>query len=249
MNGSFLDAAAKRNGVRIIAPDRPGCGLSDFKPHRTILDWPQDVLELAGYLEIDEFAVLGASGGGPYAAACGFKLPSRVTNVGLLAAVGPMNMMGSTAGMQSSNRIMFGIAKMFPKLVPYMMMSTERGVLEKPDRIIEQLKRGMLEVDVQVLENENLWSWFVEDLQEAFRSGVLGPSHDVLLYVQPWGFSLEDIQRPTFLWQGEEDTNAPLAMGQYMASLIPDCHAKILPGLGHLSVIVGKAEEALVLLR
>ena len=38
-------------GVRHIGIDRPGIGLSDFKPHRQILDWPDDVVDLASGLE------------------------------------------------------------------------------------------------------------------------------------------------------------------------------------------------------
>ena len=52
-------------GIRIIAIDRPGTGLSAFKRHREILDWPDDVVELADALGIERFGVLGISGGGP----------------------------------------------------------------------------------------------------------------------------------------------------------------------------------------
>jgi pimeloyl-ACP methyl ester carboxylesterase len=248
INARFMHDAAKKQGIRIIAPDRPGCGLSDFKKDRTLLDWPQDVLELADHLGIEKFAVLGASGGGPYATVCGFSISQRVTKCGLLASVGPINVPAAIKGMNFSNRIMFGIAKLFPALVPYMMLSTERGVLERPEKFVEQLKSSMPKVDVQAMDEENHWPWFIEDLQEAFRCGVHGPSHDMLLYARPWGFSLQDIQRPTIIWQGQEDTNAPISMGQYLASTIPDCQVKIFPDLGHLSVIVKKAEEALLLL-
>lgn len=52
-------------GLRLIAPDRPGYGGSDPKPGRSLLDWVDDVVELADALAIDRFAVLGVSGGGP----------------------------------------------------------------------------------------------------------------------------------------------------------------------------------------
>ena len=34
-------------GIRLVAPDRPGMGLSTFQPGRTLLDWPEDVTALA----------------------------------------------------------------------------------------------------------------------------------------------------------------------------------------------------------
>jgi len=57
-------------GVRLVSADRPGFGLSDRQPARTLLDWPGDIAALADHLGIDRFAVLGASGGGAYALAC-----------------------------------------------------------------------------------------------------------------------------------------------------------------------------------
>src|SRR5580765_7402671 len=59
---TFNGAIAAELGVRIIVPDRPGMGRSDFQPARRIVDWPNDVLELAAALKFDTFAVLGSSG-------------------------------------------------------------------------------------------------------------------------------------------------------------------------------------------
>ena len=37
-------------GLRVIAPDRPGYGRSDSKPGRSLLDWSDDVAQLADAL-------------------------------------------------------------------------------------------------------------------------------------------------------------------------------------------------------
>src|SRR5512138_1016983 len=86
---AFLARQADEAGVRLVGVDRPGMGLSTYKPRRRLLDWPGDVTELADALRIDDFAVVGFSGGGPYAAACAFAIPERVTACGLVASVGP----------------------------------------------------------------------------------------------------------------------------------------------------------------
>src|SRR5690606_14168411 len=65
---------ALARGIRIIAPDRPGLGLSSRLPGRRIADWPDDVCELVDALGIDRCPVIGVSGGGPYAAACAWRL-------------------------------------------------------------------------------------------------------------------------------------------------------------------------------
>lgn len=46
-------------GIRLITIDRPGHGLSDFKPNRQLLDWPDDVAALADHLGIEKFAISG----------------------------------------------------------------------------------------------------------------------------------------------------------------------------------------------
>ncbi len=69
LEARFLAEQAKQAGVRLIGIDRPGMGRSHFKAGRRLLDWPDDVIELADHLHIDHFAVVGVSGGGPYALA------------------------------------------------------------------------------------------------------------------------------------------------------------------------------------
>lgn len=83
--GRLAAAAAARHGIRLVAPDRPGFGLSDPKPGRTILDWPDDLAQLADALGLDRFPVIGLSAGCAFAAACAWKLPHRVAVLGILS--------------------------------------------------------------------------------------------------------------------------------------------------------------------
>ena len=69
------DDAARRLGVSVIAPDRPGFGLSDPKPDRTVLDWVHDQRALATHLGLGEYPLLTVSGGSPYAAAVAWSEP------------------------------------------------------------------------------------------------------------------------------------------------------------------------------
>mmetsp|Transcript_27542 Transcript_27542/g.79253 ORF Transcript_27542/g.79253 Transcript_27542/m.79253 type:complete len:277 (-) Transcript_27542:926-1756(-) len=68
--------AARSQGVRLIAPDRPGVGRSEFAPNRSIDDFPDLIGALARHLGVAEFAVLGISGGGPYVLSCLYHLPA-----------------------------------------------------------------------------------------------------------------------------------------------------------------------------
>jgi pimeloyl-ACP methyl ester carboxylesterase len=72
-------AIAAALGVRVVALDRPGIGLSTPRPGRTLLDWADDVAAVADALGIDRFAILGWSGGAAHALACAHRLGARVT--------------------------------------------------------------------------------------------------------------------------------------------------------------------------
>jgi pimeloyl-ACP methyl ester carboxylesterase len=100
------------------------------------------------------------------------------------------------------------------------------------------LERGVAAaVDKKYLDRPDVPAVLVESLSEAFRSGSRGPAAKMGLYVRPWGFRLEDIRAPVHLWPGEQDANAPVTMGRYMATVIPKCHASFYPGEGHLHFV------------
>jgi hypothetical protein len=65
----------------------------------------------------------------------------------------------------------------------------------------------------------------VESLSEAFPSGSRGPAWETGLDARPWGFRLEDIRTSVYLSHGEQDANAPVAMGRYLATVIPERRA------------------------
>uniref|UniRef100_A0A8H7NIA3 AB hydrolase-1 domain-containing protein n=1 Tax=Bionectria ochroleuca TaxID=29856 RepID=A0A8H7NIA3_BIOOC len=84
LEASGVDELARRRGIRVISLDRPGNGLSTMQPNRTIMDWTVDIRAFAEGMKLDRFAIIGGSGGGPYALACAHALPREmVAGVGL----------------------------------------------------------------------------------------------------------------------------------------------------------------------
>lgn len=142
--------AATGAGVRIVALDRPGYGLSDFQPHRTILDWPRDVEEAAEALGLTRFSVIGSSGGGPYALACAYELPERVTRAGLISGVGSYDAPGATQGMRWQNRLGFQFGARFPSLARLIMSSMERQLRRDPERTLNAIARAMSPADAEI---------------------------------------------------------------------------------------------------
>ena len=244
-----VKAHAERAGVRLIAIDRPGIGLSDFQPRRELLDWPDDVAQVADALGLERFPVVGFSGGGPYAAACAYALPERVTACGLLCALGPIDRFG-TRGMIWTNRMQFFLARRAPWLLRaflWMVLGrSARGPLddEELDSLVVKFRkmtgRGVNEHHME------RWKAIAASSLSAFRQGVKGPAYDARLFTRPWGFRLEDITlERVFLWNGERDNRAPASTARRMAEAIPHCRARIYPGETHEAVVMRHMSEVL----
>jgi pimeloyl-ACP methyl ester carboxylesterase len=232
-----FDSPARDVGVRMVAPERPGHGLSDFQPKRTILDWAHDVEVLADSLHLDRFAAMGISGGGPYVAATAYKLPERVTKAAFVSPAGPLTLPDATTSMLPSGRLLFRLARSAPWAVNLMMQNLARS-MNKPERFRKRAlsNRRVPAVDIAVLQDDEVWNTLLAGSREAFRTGTRGATWDFVLCARPWGFRLEEIQVPTFLWHGEADVNAPVSMGRAIARAIPNCQATFVPGEGHLSL-------------
>jgi pimeloyl-ACP methyl ester carboxylesterase len=95
LNPWIADAELRSLGVRLIALDRPGVGRSTARPHRRLLDWPDDVQTVTDALGLERFAVVGFSNGGPHAAACAHKLGRRVSGTALVAPMPPLDEPGA----------------------------------------------------------------------------------------------------------------------------------------------------------
>lgn len=238
LDGAMIDAAAAGGlRARLIVPDRPGFGGSDFQPGRTLRDWPADVRALAEALGLGRFAVIGFSGGGPYAAACAHDLAERVSGVAMVSAIAPMDAPGVTAGM-GVGRHLFGLAGRAPWLVEAMLALVGRRLRAAPERTMPRLVATLAAPDRALLRaRPDVLRAFTGSMREAFRQGARGAVYDLALCGRPWGFSLADIRLPVDVWQGEADTNVPPAMGRFLARMLPRARGHFFPGEGHLMVV------------
>ena len=231
------DSAAKAVGIRIIAPDRPGYGLSDFKRRRAFVDWSADLIELSRALNLGKFGVLGLSGGGAYAAVCAHQLPDRLTAAGIISGLGAVEER-DTEDMGWLNRIGFRLAGRAPWLIGMPIRLMAAAARRFPDRALSLMMRSLPAPDRAVMdERHQMAGLFRDDVLEALRSGGRGWAWEALMYTRPWGFRLEEITMEVHLWHGEEDTNVPIQMARRQAAAIPNCRATYYSGEGHLFAV------------
>lgn len=226
----------QRAHVRAIVPDRPGIGLSTWRAQRKLSEWPTDVAALTAALKIERFALLGVSGGAPYALVCARAMPHRITRTAIVGGIGPLEVL-DTGPRQEQGQSYFQLARRSYWLVRAITWFMERG-LRQPDQLMAQVFATMPPVDQATLSDPRTRQSFLNLLHEAFRQGSRGLAWDATLIARPWGFALHEIKLPIDLWHGDADRNAPLAMGGYMAEQLPNSYLHILPGEGHFSVVV-----------
>jgi pimeloyl-ACP methyl ester carboxylesterase len=248
--GSRLEARlaeekAASHGIRLISVDRPGYGLSDPKRKRTLLDWADDTVHLADSLGIRRFSVIGVSGGGPYAAACAFKIPHRLSKVAIVCGLGPAvytDGRNRATGLTVRGLLLAG---KFPIVTRVPFAAAALMYRRHPELMLALISRRFAECDRQALQIPELHQVLCGSFREAFRRSLLGPARDLVLYGRDWEFPLHDIQVPTRLWHGERDAVVPPAMAYLLADEIPTCRAMFYPEEGHFSIITNHLGEIL----
>lgn len=220
-------------GLRVISVDRPGIGLSDAQPGRRLLDWPQDVLSLARDLGIGRFAVLGWSGGGPYALACAHALPDRVTATGVISGPAPLLYDRASEYLTRRHRGAARVAWRAPWILRVALWRWGRPQRRDPVLAFESAVDGMVASDQALMADPRLREIMIENASEVYRQGGRGMYDEGLVLTGPWGFRPDDLTVPVHLWHGDLDDTVPAEMARHLARAIPDCHATFYPGEGH----------------
>jgi pimeloyl-ACP methyl ester carboxylesterase len=216
-------------GARLISFDRPGYGGSDRLASRVVADVAPDVLAIADALGLDQFAVLGRSGGGPHALACAALLPGRVTRVGVLGSLAPWDAGGLDwfAGMADSNVREFMAAATEPALLTAALTRTAGQIRADPTSHVDALGTELPEADRRVVADAGLRALLAQNFAEALCGSAAGWIDDSLAFCAPWGFKLADIKIPVLLWHGEDDVFSPVAHARWLADQISDATLSI----------------------
>lgn len=249
--GKLWHSACAKLHIRLVTPDRPGSGLSSFQNDRCILDWPADLLALVDYLKIEQFYILGVSGGAPYALAC-IKAMSKERILGAAVISGLYPTSFGTAGMLLQTRILFWLApwstSVTTKLLDNMIGNASRDADPKVfEGIILKDLENRHAGDQKAIKDPANWPTYVAMARESFHLGSEGASWEAKLNGSDWGFELQQLfvgegRVSLTLWHGNEDTNCPVAMAVKAGDMIPGCVLHLKQGEGHVSYIVRDAE-------
>ncbi|MGA4843739.1 alpha/beta fold hydrolase [Streptomyces sp. G45] len=227
-----LFPAAARLGVRWVSYDRPGYGGSTRRPERTVASVAADVSRVADALGVARFAVMGHSGGGPHALACGALLPQRVLGVVSVAGLAPFGADGLDwfAGMAESGAAGLRAA------------AQGRAAKERYEATAAYDPEMFTPADHAALAGP--WSWFERVVGPAVAAGPGGLVDDDLSFVAPWGCDPARVGAPALFLHGARDRLVPSSHSEWLASRLPAAELRLRPDDGHISVL-SAADDAL----
>lgn len=228
------EGVARNRGIRLIHVERPGFGLSSPQPRRTLADWPRDVAALADVLGIRRFAVLGISGGAPYALACAAALGNRVTWAAVVSGVGPPGSMNGA--MSHTVRMAFFLAAHAPWLLRPALWTGAQIAIRLPGRFLDTAASHMSAADQPILARPQVRAMFERDLAAAFAQGSGAMLHDLKLLATPWKLPLERIACPVMFWHGTDDRMIPDGASRVLSQSVKSGELTLVEGQGHYMV-------------
>ncbi|WUJ56367.1 alpha/beta hydrolase [Kribbella sp. NBC_00382] len=247
------DVAARRTGVRLIAVNRPGYGLSTeaASSHLSVAD---DVAAVADLLGVGRYGVLGMSIGGPYALACAARHPERVTAVGVVASpaeVPALDPPYHRDDLTTEQKDFFEALAELPVETGVELMRPEFEVYVETlapgdpddDALAGRFCAGLGPLDAEVVRRQT-----AAEIAAATREALVntaGYLRDAAISFRRWDFRPGAISCPVSLWYGELDANASVRNGEWLAERIPEAALIVRPGEGHLGSLHNHWDEVL----
>jgi pimeloyl-ACP methyl ester carboxylesterase len=228
-----LQRITRALGVRYIAPSRPGIGGSDASPGRTVLDFADDVHELADALGLRRFSVIGVSAGGPYALAVAYRLRGRVGRVAVCSSLSPLGPPHTTPGIQRRVRLALALLARQPGVCRAVGDAVLPAVARHPGLVNHVICAHAAPAERERLAGSHERTAAADSFLDATRAGVGGLVDDYLTYAAGWEFPLAEVYNEVHLWHGAGDPLVPVEHALQLAASLPRCQVFIDPEEGH----------------
>ncbi|HEY8095537.1 MAG TPA: alpha/beta hydrolase [Methylobacter sp.] len=235
---AIFDLYAKEQGLRFICFDRFSGDYSiTGEAYYQLL--AQEISKQAAGKQVD---VIGFSIGAFIALQTCRYLGDGVRNLHLISAAAPLDagdFLETMAGKQ-----VFQLAKSVPIL--FVLLSYWQGLLAWlfPKSLFRLLFANAAGGDKALSDDQAFQSGITKVLRSCFTGRVRGYIRDIKAYVQPWKDTLSGIGISTHIWHGADDNWSPVAMAEYLQSVIPGCTSiEIFSGLSHYTCFCRAAPE------
>ncbi|MBX9688411.1 MAG: alpha/beta hydrolase [Candidatus Obscuribacterales bacterium] len=228
---AFAAEFCAKNSIRIIAPDRPGTGLSDPLPGRSLLSWVKDVEQLLDALEIEKLPLLGWSLGGPYVLICAQKLSPRIMRAGTIGSAGPLN---ESDKIDELGLLIDRWLLKCPRQIQWLPGSLLQAAASLPPKLLHLMMINELsaKADREILAKQNPKE-SVANFNDSIKQGYQSIFDDYLAIKESWEIDLHKIDIEVHLWHGSDDSLSPISAAHFLKNTIPKARLEIVPEQGH----------------
>ena len=225
-----------RKGWRIIAPSRPGYGLSDTNANHSkaeLVDQTvKDFAAVVDHFQIDSVVALGHLQGSIYAQRFAMKFP-EITRGLVFVSHAPYWSNDLLKKLPRRQRIIAQTTRYAPKALRFV---TRAGVAlidsGRHDRFLNALHRDS-PADMRALRRPDVYETAREGLEHTIRNGSEAFCLDCPIVLQDWSSDGCDVQAPISILLGEEDQVATKDYADGYASRVEDVSIHVVKGAGH----------------
>jgi pimeloyl-ACP methyl ester carboxylesterase len=240
-----LDKPARQHNVALIVPDRAGYGGSTHNPSGTIASSAWDLGQLIEHLSLQDTAVIGLSGGGPTALACGVALRDRISSVTTVGSIGPLVPRDPTL---PPDRLVTRMARRSERAARALFAVMVFAGRRRPEQTLDRFCTFLAEPDAHLLRDDpTVRDAFLDDLRHPCPTTARAAARDFWLFTRGWDIDLADMTVPVQVWHGTRDRNVPLGHARVIAARCPTAQLHLIPGGGHM--LLSNLEEIIGAMR
>ncbi len=246
--GRWAHDAAVGAGVRLVAVNRPGYGGSTSVTNPSLLGAGMDTATLARGIGLEEYAVVGLSGGGPFAMATAVADPSHVRALGVVGGIAPWRLLEDDSRDPSGSKCL-DLHDADDAAGAWDCMSRDAvgayaGLARLDDAARAEAMLARIGAGSRLVDDPAYRAIWAANLR-VFAKGFDGSTFDNIAWGARWDADPREVMAPTRLWYGELDLQCPLDHGRWYADRISRSELVVLPGERHLDVIDGHWPEVL----
>lgn len=231
---AFLSADAAEAGLRLVGFDRPGYGLSQPRPGRTIPDVVSDLITVSEALEIERFVTVGVSTGGAYALAAAALHPGKVLGVVSCCSMTDMRFAPARSAMSVPHCHAVWDAPNRPAAISAAVQA--HG--EDGSKMLGGGMDAVLAPSDREMFGDPRWSQTaLADFPAMFTYGLEGYADDRRADGAGWvSFDVGAITCPVTVLHGAEDRMVDVVNARHTAEIVPGAELVVVEGLGHFSI-------------
>lgn len=220
-----------KSNRRIIIPERPGYGKSDYIPHRN-QQWSEIFNEFIAYLGLTKFDLLGNVSSCVHVLEYADQYPQMINKIIFTSPafynlanqrplLGPMPYAAARL-CAFSKKVAYEVFRLWMKSLQYDPQGYIRSMVQQYSGSAEK----------QATVNEQFINRLTLNHIESQRNKSKGSAQDAVFSVLPRNLDLSKIVTPIDIWIGDEDACIPVASAQQICAPLPNKTFHIRKGYG-----------------